>query len=53
MDFKKMTLTELVIELNRFRDQIMKQGFKMTSKQHARWEALAKAYREESEYLAK
>lgn len=53
MDFKKMNLTELVVELNKFRNQILNQGYKMTSRQHARWAALAKEYRYKSEELCK
>ena len=53
MDFKKMSLTELVVELNKFRNQILNQGYKMTSRQHARWDALEKEYRYKSEELCR
>ena len=52
-DFREMTLNEVVAELNRFRNQILKQNYKMTYNQRARWRALMREYEFKSEYLAK
>lgn len=52
-DFREMTISELVAELDRFRNQILKQGYKMTYKQHARWSALSREYRLKCEDLAR
>lgn len=53
MDFTKMTLTELITEMNNFRNQLENQNFPITPAQKRRWNALKKAHQELSDYLAK
>ena len=53
MRFENMNLNEVIAELNRFRNQIENQGFKMTDAQRRRWCALSIQYRKISAELAK
>ena len=53
MRFEEMNLNELVAELDRFRNQIENQGFKMTEAQRRRWCALSKIYKRTSAELIK
>lgn len=49
MDFKTMTAAQLGQELNRFRDQLFKQGMPITDSQKRRFYALQKAYQRASQ----
>lgn len=53
MRFEEMNLNELVAEMDRFRNQIENQGFKMTDAQRNRWRALSKIYQRTSAELIK